>query len=141
MAQLIEFAGNHLALVAALAAVIGLLIHNLLTSGTGKDAVDPVGATDLINHQEAIVIDVRPAADFRSGHIINAINIPMSSLSEQISRIEKYKGRPILVSCRSGAQSSAACRQLRKSGFEKVYNLHGGMLAWQNASLPVSRKG
>jgi rhodanese-related sulfurtransferase len=141
MAQLIEFAGNHLALVGALAVVIVLLIHNLVTSGAGKDAVDPAGATDLINHQDAIVIDVRPAPDFRSGHIINAINIPISSLGEQISRIEKHKSRPILVSCRSGAQSSAACRQLRKRGFERVYNLHGGMLAWQNANLPVSRKG
>jgi rhodanese-related sulfurtransferase len=141
MAQLIEFAGNHLALVAALVAVIALLIQNLVTSGAGKDAVDPVGATDLINHQDAVVVDVRPAADFRTGHIINAINIPLGVFSEQISRIEKHKGRPVLVSCRSGAQSSGACRQLRKHGFEKVYNLHGGMLAWQNANLPVSRKG
>ncbi|MGD2084341.1 MAG: rhodanese-like domain-containing protein, partial [Chromatiales bacterium] len=55
--------------------------------------------------------------------------------------LKKFKNRPIVVSCRSGAQSATACRQLRKEGFERVYNLHGGILAWESANLPVSHKG
>jgi len=141
MEQLIEFAGNHLMLVAALLVVSALLVYNLVAEGGGKGAVDPAKATDLINHQEAAVVDVRPAADFRQGHIIHAINIPMSGLSGQIGRLEKYKSRPLIVSCRSGAQSGVAVKQLRKQGFEQVYNLRGGILAWQSANLPVSRKG
>jgi len=141
MAQLIEFAGNHPLLVGALLVVSGLLIYDLLTASGGKDAVDPVKATELINHREAVVVDVRPAADFRQGHIINAMNIPMSGFSGQLARLEKYKSRPLIVSCHSGAQSSGAVKQLRKLGFEQVYNLRGGILAWRSANLPVSRKG
>ena len=42
--------------------------------------------------------------------------------------------------CRSGAQSAQACATLRKAGFEKVHNLRGGVLAWQSANLPLTRK-
>ena len=72
--------------------------------------------------------------------IINAINIPSNGFNNQINSLNKYKNQPIIVSCRSGSQSQAACQQLRKAGFEKVFNLRGGILAWQNASLPITRK-
>ncbi|CAD7849235.1 MAG: hypothetical protein [Olavius algarvensis Gamma 1 endosymbiont] len=136
--QLIAFVGNHWILFAALAAIIALLIHNLLVSGKGS--VDPAAATDLINHQDTLVLDVRPAADFAQGHILNSRNIPMNGFKKQIGTLQKYKERPILVTCRSGSQSSMACRQLRQEGFGKVHNLRGGILAWQNANLPLSKK-
>lgn len=140
MAQLIEFAGNHLLLVGGFIVVLTLLIQDLLTGGFGKGSVDPKGATELINQQNAVVLDVRPSADFSKGHIINAVNIPMNGFSGQIDKLRKHQDQPIVVSCRSGAQSSTACRLLRKAGFSQVFNLQGGMLAWQNANFPVSRK-
>jgi rhodanese-related sulfurtransferase len=138
MAQLVEFVGNHSVLFLALGVILGLLTYNLLI-GT-KGSVDPHTATTLINQRDAVVVDVRPTADFTKGHIINAINIPMNGFSKQIATLEKHKEQPIIVSCRSGAQSSQACTQLRKQGFSEVYNLRGGILAWQSANLPVSRK-
>lgn len=136
--QLIEFIGNHWELVAALAIILALLTYSFLVSGKG--AVDPSGATDLINHKDALVLDVRSAADFAQGHIINALNIPMNGFKKQIGTLQKHKDRPILITCRSGSQSSMACQQLRKEGFEDVHNLRGGIMAWQSASLPLSKK-
>jgi len=136
--QLIEFAVNHWMLFAALAVILALLVHNLILGGKGS--IDPQGATELINHRDAIVVDVRPAADFATGHIINAQNIPMNGFKNQIGSLHKHKEKPIIVSCRSGSQSSAACQQLRKEGFTEVYNLRGGILAWQSANLPLTRK-
>ncbi len=136
--QLIEFIGNHWMLFAALVVIIALLTHNLLVSGKG--AVDPVGATDLINHKDALVVDVRPATDFAQGHIINSLHIPMNGFKKQVGTLQKHKERPIVVACRSGSQSAMACRELRKAGFEDVHNLRGGVLAWQNANLPLSKK-
>ena len=139
MQQLLDFATNHLMLFAALAVVLVLLAQNLL-AGSSKSSLQPQAATDLINRQDGVVLDVRPMTDYANGHIINTINIPANSLKTQLNRLDKYRQRPIIVACRSGAQSSAACKQLQKAGFEKVYNLHGGILAWQNANLPISRK-
>jgi len=138
MQQLIEFAMNHWILVTAFVLVAGYLIFTLIQGDKGS--VDPSAATEMINHQEAVVVDVRPSADFHKGHIINAISIPSNGFANQIGTLNKYKERPIIVSCRSGAQSSAACQQLRKAGFEQVYNLKGGILAWQSANLPITRK-
>ena len=136
--QLIEFVGNNWVLFAALIAIIALLVHNFLV--TGKGSVDPTGATDLINRKDAFVVDVRPTADYAKGHIINAVNIPMNGFKKQIATLQKHKSKPILVTCRSGSQSSTACQQLRKEGFEDVHNLRGGILAWESASLPLSKK-
>lgn len=133
-----EFIVNHWFLFLVLIGTLALLVHNLLIGNKGS--LDPQGATDLMNHREAVVIDVRPLADFAQGHIINAINIPMNGFRNQIGSLQKYKGKPIIINCRSGSQSSMACQQLRKEGFEEVYNLRGGILAWQTANLPVTRK-
>jgi rhodanese-related sulfurtransferase len=138
MEQLIEFAMNHWVLVLAFTLVAGLLIFNL--SQGNKHNLEPTAATDLINHKEAVVVDVRPAADYNKGHIINAINIPSNGFASQMGILSKHKNKPIIVSCRSGAQSSSACQQLKKAGYEEVYNLKGGILAWQSANLPITCK-
>ena len=118
--------------------ILGLLTYNLIVGDKGS--VDPVGATNLINQRDATVIDVRPAADYAKGHIINAVNIPMNGLKKQTGALTKYRDRPVIVSCRSGSQSGAACHVLRKAGFPEVYNLKGGILAWESANLPLTRK-
>lgn len=138
MDQYVEFAGNHWELFFALGTILGLLTYNLLLGNKGS--VDPSTATAMINQQDAVVVDVRPAADYGKGHIINSINIPMNGFSKQISTLEKHKDQPIIISCRSGAQSSQACGRLRKQGYERVFNLRGGILAWQSSNLPVTRK-
>lgn len=140
MQQLIEFITNHIILFSALVVVLVLIVQNLLASSGGKSSVAPLRATQMINREEAVVVDVRPLADFNKGHIVNAINIPTSALKNQISQVAKHKGKPIIVVCRSGAQSSAACKVLRDAGIEQVYNLQGGMMAWQSDSLPISKK-
>lgn len=140
MEQFIEFVGNNLILFVALAVVSALLVQNLLSTG-GKSNIPPLKATEMINREDAVVLDVRPMTDFNKGHVIHALNIPSNGLKNQMAVLDKYKDRPIIVACRSGGQSAAACKLLRKAGFEKIFNLQGGMLAWQNANLPVSRKG
>jgi rhodanese-related sulfurtransferase len=137
-AQLIEFLGNHWILFLALGVILGLLTYNLLVGSKGS--VDPLGATTLINQKDAAVVDVRPTADFAKGHIINAVNIPMNGLKNQTAALNKFKDKPVIVTCRSGSQSQAACHFLRKAGFPEVYNLRGGVLAWESANLPLTRK-
>ncbi len=141
MQQFIEFLTNHIMLFAGLAVVSGLLIHNLMSAAGGKDTVSPKQVTEMINREEAVVIDIRAISDFQTGHIINAINVPSNALKNQLDQLaKKHKTSPVVVACRSGTQSAGACKQLREAGFEKVFNMRGGMLAWQNDDLPVSKK-
>ena len=138
MDRLLEFTINHWMLVLALVVIVALLAHNILAGAKG--GVGPQEATTMINHRDGVVVDVRPMADFSQGHIISAINIPINGFKNQMDQLKKHKDKPIIVSCRSGAQSVQACRELRNAGFEEVYNLKGGILAWQSANLPISKK-
>lgn len=136
--MLLEFIGNHWVLFGALGVILGLLTYTLIIGEKGS--ADPSAATLMINQRDAAVIDVRPAADFAKGHIINAVNVPMNGFKKQIGALTRFKDGPVIVNCRSGSQSQAACHVLRKAGFNEVYNLKGGILAWESANLPLTRK-
>jgi len=141
MERLLEFASNHLALVLALIGILGALAWTFVYPRIqGVRKVTPLDATQMINHEEAVVLDVRGDAEFNEGHILNSLHIPVKYLSDQVRKLEKYRSRPIITACRTGQQSAGACTMLRKHGFERVYNLSGGILAWQNASLPLTKK-
>jgi len=106
--------------------------------GGGKQ-VDTLGAVQKINHDNALVIDVREAAEVAQGKIANAKHIPLGQLQSRVGELEKYKAKPIIMVCRSGHRSAGACGILSKNGFAEVYNLAGGMIAWQQANLPVEK--
>jgi len=140
MDQIIEFVSNHYLLVGAFTAVLLALVVHLIADPGGKFGVDPAGATALINHHDALVVDVRSMGEYKGGHIVNARNIPLKELDNSLKQLEKHRQKPILAVCQSGSRSASACRKLRKLGFEQVKNLRGGMMAWESANLPLQRK-
>ena len=141
MEKLPEFAINHWELMLALVMTLGFLINNLFGARMrGYSQIGPAEATGLINHEDALVLDVREDREFQGGHILNAVHIPVGKLSGRIGELEKYRDRPVVAVCRSGHRSASACGILRKNGFERVHNLGGGVLAWGNANLPLTKK-
>ncbi len=141
MDRLPEFATNHWELFLALAVTAAMLAHNLFGARLrGYSAIGPAEATRLINHEEAVVLDVREDNEYLGGHIVNARHIPLGRLGSRLKELDALRDRPIVAVCRSGHRSANACVTLRKNGFERVYNLSGGVMAWSNANLPLSRK-
>ncbi len=141
MAQLIEFATNNLMLVAALAVILALIIKTevgLKLSNVKQLNVNE--AVRLMNDDDVIVLDVRETSEYSSGHIRDAIHIPISALAKRLNELEKYKNKQILAYCRSGSRSNSACRTLSKQGFENVSNLAGGIMSWGSANLPITKK-
>lgn len=138
LAQLIEFVSRHWELVIIFIGILAFLFYDLIQGDAGS--LDPLSAVTVINRKDAVVVDVRPSADFLKGHIIHAMNIPLSSLIKQLHILEKYKESPIILNCDSGARSAQACKQLKQHGFNQVYNLRGGILAWENSNLPITHK-
>lgn len=116
-----------------------MLLWPVVRRGAGGASVNTLEATQLINRQDALVLDVRNAEEFQQGHILNARNIPMSQLDARCSDIARYKQKPVIVACESGSRSGAAAAVLRKRGFAQVFNLSGGIAAWQQAGLPVEK--
>ena len=93
----------------------------------------------LLNRENGVVVDVCEPKEFALGHIPNAVHLPLSSLNSRLRDLEKYKDKPVIVSCRSGNRSLKGAVILRKHGFATVYNLAGGMQAWERDNLPVEK--
>lgn len=106
---------------------------------SGVEQADTLKATRLYN-DDALVLDVREDKEFAASHIPKAKHIPLGQLAGRIKELDKFKGKPVLVTCRSGQRSASACRMLKKAGFETVYNQAGGIIAWERANLPVTQK-
>lgn len=112
------------------------LIARLMRPG---QEVGPAEAVLLINRKDAVVLDVRDAAEYKSGHITNARNVPEAELDARAKELDKVKAKPIIVSCGRGNRSAAIAAKLRKLGFAEVVSLRGGLAAWQQANMPLEK--
>jgi len=101
--------------------------------------ISPFEAVQLINRRDALVLDVRDTGDYAAGHIVNARHLPEAQLADRMKELEKYRSRPIIVSCRSGMRGPAVAGVLRKQGYLEVFALRGGVAAWQQASMPLAK--
>jgi rhodanese-related sulfurtransferase len=96
-------------------------------------------ATQLINQGKTVIVDVRDAAEFATGHIRDAKNIPLNDLQQRIGELDKSKSKNVIVMCQSGVRSAKAAGQLKKAGFEKAVSLNGGLAAWLAQGLPITK--
>lgn len=137
--QLFEFVQNHPLLVGAFLAVLtAWIIYEVRNSSAG--GVTSNQATQLINREDAVVLDIREAGDFKAGHIAGARNIPQSRLDDRLAELEKVKEKPIIVVCKHGQSAGVALAKLTKAGFPRALKLRGGMMQWQADGLPVVKK-
>lgn len=141
MEEYLIFARNHPVLMAGLVAVIGLIIWTEFNRLTRKyKQVNANQAVQVLNHDEAVALDVREDNEVRGGKIKGARHIPLAQLKTRLAELDKSKEMPVLVYCRSGNRSAHACSMLTKAGFQDVSNLAGGITAWESANLPVTKR-
>lgn len=141
MQQFLEFFANHLVLFAAFGTVLLLMVANEVHGSlTGGKRVGPMEAVRMINDREPVIVDLRPAGDFKKGHLLNAINVPLAKLDERAGDLGKDKNRPVLLYCALGTSSGEAAARLRKLGFTEAYPIRGGLNAWMQSNLPVTAK-
>lgn len=136
-----SFIINHWILFLALFTILALLAASYFTDRLlGFKDLAPPEATRMINQQNAVIVDVREEKEFKEGHIVNAVHIPLSQFEPQIKKLEKARGKPLIVTCDNGQRSARAAALLRKQGFEQVFKLGGGLQAWRGANYPLSAK-
>lgn len=142
MEQVAEFVGNNLFLSMTFAALLAMLIvGEIKRKNGGSDQIGPIDATSMINHQNAVMLDVRKDDEYSQGAIVNAIHVPLEDLDNQIKKLEKYKSKTLITYCGNGSRSATACSKLKQHGFDSVFNLGGGIAAWQKDNLPLVKTG
>jgi len=106
--------------VVNIAALVGLNILN------GEYKQVPVTKVRELVENNAYIIDVRERDEYEAGHLINAVNIPLSEIRQRIDEIPK--DRPVYLHCRSSQRSYYAIRALQHMGFDNLYNISGSYL-------------
>lgn len=137
MQKIFEFTSAHTLMVLMLMISFFVLVFTeLRRKATGLIAVEPTDAVALINN-DGVVLDLRNAEAFARGHIVNARNVPYDEFDAGSDKIGKFRSSPVIAVCDAGTTSNKVVDALRKTGFESVYGLKGGMAAWGQAGLPV----
>jgi rhodanese-related sulfurtransferase len=140
MQDILLFIHQHLFLCLALVIVLfTLVLVEFYNQRRAPQQISLIKATQLINHGNAKIVDIRSSSLYSDGHIIGAVSLPLSELKEKISKIDKFKTQPIVITCASGVESSRASAILKDSGFD-VRILSGGIRAWTDASLPLVKE-
>lgn len=139
MQQITEFVTVNWDLCLVLVIILFMLARTYQGASYLK-GLRPMGAVQKMNSQDALILDVRSDEEYKIGHITHSIHIPVDKLLSRIVELDKYKNKPIIIGCRSGNRSAQAGAILHKNGFGELYNLLGGMVAWQSANLPLTSK-
>ena len=141
MAQLLAFLHHHPALFGIFGLVLLLFIANEVYGRvTAGPQINAANAVRMINDRDALVVDVRNAAEFKKNHVLGALNIPAASIKARANELAKHKDRPIIVYCNMGGASLEAARTLRGLGYTEIHPLRGGINSWMSANLPVTVK-
>ncbi|MEZ5451713.1 MAG: rhodanese-like domain-containing protein [Thiothrix sp.] len=141
MEEYLVFARNHPVLILGLIAILGMIIWTEIGRFTRKyKQVNSAEAVQILNRDGSLVLDVREDNELRGGKIKGARHIPLGQLKNRLGELEQAREKPVLVYCRSGNRSAYACHLMTKAGFQDVSNLAGGIVAWESANLPVSKR-
>ena len=136
--RLPEFIGNHpflsFGFIGVLAAMIATEVGRLTR---GYKALTPAGLTQLINRNNALLIDVSSIQDYEKGHVPGARHVAMSQFDPESKDLAKAKTLPVAIYCKSGQTAGMAAKRLKKAGFTEVYTLDGGLRTWIEAQLPL----
>ena len=139
MDRLLEYITHHpwYAAGAAVAALL-VIVYELRTRNENVSAVSPQDVVRLMN-QGALVIDLRTADAFASGHVAGAKQMSGEQILKAGDTLKKQKEKVLVVYDDTGSLGAAAVRQLAAQGFTKAFNLRGGISAWRAENLPLSK--
>ena len=129
---------NNLLLIAVAAGSGLMLAWPMILKSRSGAALSPSQAVLMMNHQHAVLVDIRDAAAYQSGHIPQARNLPVAEFEKKIASLPKNK--PVILVCDMGRAAVSAAVQLRKLGVAEVTILEGGLRAWSTAGLPITTK-
>ena len=134
--QIQQFAANHTIMVVAWVALFVAVLINFYKGATSKiKVVDNAQATQLINNEDAVILDVRSDDEFRAGHIIDSLHlIPSEIKGNKTQSIDKHKEKSIIVVDTNGLSAQGLANTLAKQGFNKVYALKEGIAGWRAAN-------
>jgi rhodanese-related sulfurtransferase len=116
-------------------------ILSLLSFSAFSANVSNISQQELLeaDTKNLIIVDVRTPAEFKEGHVPNAINVPLSEIIDNPAILASSKEKPIVLYCRSGYRAGKAAEALHKEGHQNLSHLEGDMQGWLKAGLSIEK--
>ena len=121
---------KRISLFVGVLALMAIFIFVITSEKDGIMKIDVKTIQNKLGNEEITLLDVREASEYEGGHIEGAVNAPLSSLDA--NQLSYPKDEPIYVICRSGNRSARAASQLQDAGYTEIYDVSGGMMAWES---------
>lgn len=118
--------------------VVAYLLFEFIQNN-GSSQVSPELAIEYFNHQNGVIIDVRPNDSYREGHIVGSIHTDLDESDTKLKRFNKYSKKPVIVVSVDGKSAGQYAERLRTLGLSNVLSLAGGIDAWMSAGLPLTK--
>lgn len=135
-----EIFTNNIVLFAALGVILALILRmEIKRAIRGFKSITPAEAVQLINKEDAVLLDVRESNELAQGSIRGAKHLELSVLKQRVDELQTYIEQPIIAYCKAGNRSNEACEILKKNNFSNVMSLKGGIEGWKTANLPVTK--
>lgn len=101
--------------------------------GTDVKLVTAEEMQSILELEDVQLVDVRTPEEYEEAHIVNAQNIDFNSptFDEDVTKLDKTK--PVILYCKAGGRSAKCAKKLKEAGFEKIYDLEGGISKWQHS--------
>ncbi len=112
-------------------------LFNWLSGGKVENKISVVQLVMLFNHDNALIIDIRPEAAYNLGHIVDAISMSAVDCNSEHKIIKSNSSRPIIIVDEHGKDAAVCCSLLLKSGVKQVLYLHGGLESWRTDNMPL----
>ena len=142
LSEIVNFSMRHWMLsVAFIIILLAILVEELRTKQGKRHHLSPADAVHLINHDNALLVDIRSEANFKNGHIVKSVNIPVTTKDYALimKQLQKYRKKPIILCADATQQTASLEKILQKENFN-VYLLANGIQAWTKAELPLTKK-
>ena len=133
------FQSNPILVAAFVGLTVAIVVNELRMLFRGWKSWTPAQVTELVNRENALVIDLRGQGDFEKGHILGARHLLPSQVEPGHKLLAKATETPVVLVCSAGMNAPATATRLVKAGFKQVGILDGGIGAWQAAGLPLAR--
>lgn len=133
------FASSPVLVIAFVGLTVAIIVNEIRQLFRGWKSWSPAQVTELVNRENAVVIDLRGQAEFEKGHILGAKHLLPSQVDPAHKLLAKSTEIPVVLVCAAGMHAPTTAGTLVKAGFKRVGILDGGIGAWQAAGLPLAR--
>ncbi len=115
-----------------------MLLNACANNGNMRD-ISANALSKNLKTSEMLIIDVRTPQEYAAGHVPGAINMPHTSITSQLEKLQGHKNKTIVIYCKSGRRAGMAEQTLSDAGFKQLLHLDGDMDGWLEGNYPIEK--